>query len=151
MWITTLLSAMFLCVVGYAYADHHEKEVSMQDLPQNVQQFINTHFTGVTVSKACMKDKGVHKVMLTKGYEVEFDHNGNWDEVDNELHAALPSSVVNLLPAMAVDYINKNYPGWAVYGIDRNRNGYEVKLHGDKMLELHFDANGNFLRHKREE
>lgn len=148
MWITTLLSAMFLCVAGYAHADHHEKEVSMQNLPQGVQQFINSHFTGVTVSKACMKDKGEHKVMLTNGYEVEFDRNGNWSEVENELHAALPASVIGLLPQMAVNYINNNYPNWAVYSIDRERGGYEVKLHGDEMVELHFDANGNLVHRK---
>lgn len=150
MWITTLLSALFLCMAGYTYADHHEKEVSVQDLPQGIQQFINAHFTGVTMSKACVKDKGAHKVMLSDGYEVEFDHHGNWEEVENELHAALPSSVVALLPQKAVNYLNNNYPNWAVYSIDRNRNGYEVKLHGDSMVELHFDSNGNFLRQKME-
>ena len=151
MWIMTLLSAMFLCISGYSYADHHEKEVSMQDLPQGVQQFIYSHFTGVSVSKACVKEKGVHKVMLTQGYEVEFDRNGNWKEIENDLHAALPASVVGLLPQTAVDYMNRNYPNAAVYSIDREHNGYEVKLHADRMVELHFDKNGNFLRKKMED
>lgn len=151
MWITALLSALFLCVADYAYADNHEKEVSKQDLPQGVQQFINSHFTGVDVSRACVKDKGEHKVTLTKGYEVEFDRHGNWDEIENELHAALPASVVALLPQTAVNYIDRNYPGAAVYAIDRDRNSYEVKLHGDRMVKLYFDGNGNFLRHKMED
>lgn len=148
MWIITLLSALFLSISGYASADSHEKEVNMQDLPQNVQQFLTTHFSNVTANRACTKDKGMYKVTLANGYEVEFDRSGNWYEIENELHATLPASVVNMLPQNAVNYINTNFPNAAVYSIDRDRKGYEVKLHGNRMTELQFDTQGNLLHHK---
>lgn len=148
MWIITLFSALFLCVSSYASAENHEKRVNMQDLPQNVQQFLTTHFANMVANTTCMKEKDNYKVVLANGYEVEFDHKGNWDEIDNELHAALPQSVINMLPQNAVNYINANFPNAAVYSIDRDHKGYEVKLHGNKMAELRFDKQGNLLQHK---
>lgn len=150
LWIIALLSAMIMPWANYAQADRHEKMVNKEDLPQSIQQFIDTHFAGITVSTACVMEKGKHKVELSDGYEVEFDHNGNWEEIDNELHAALPASVISLLPTAAVNYIAQNYPNQAVYSIERDNRGYEVKIHSAAIEKLYFDRNGNLVHHKTE-
>ncbi len=142
---------MFICTTGFVHADNHEKEVKTKDLPHGIQQFINSHFSGTSITRACTSERGKHKIQLTNGYEVEFDHNGKWDEIDNELHAALPSSVISLLPITAVNYIAQNYPNQAIYSIDREDNGYEVKIHGTQIHKLFFDRNGNLLRHEMED
>ncbi len=147
-WIITLFLAFFVCTITISYADCHEKVMKWNEMPREIQQFINTHFTGVKVSKACRLDKGRHKVELTNGYEVEFDRNGVWREIENELHATLPVSVVALLPEYAVRYIGRNYPGWTVYNINHTSKGYEVKLRGPYLVELYFDSSGNFIKHE---
>lgn len=148
LWITALLTVMFMSMICYAQAQYKEKEVKMADLPQSVQQFIATHFADETVTRTRIIERGFYKVELSNGYEAEFNRKGNWVEIENDHHASLPASVIALLPKPTVSYLGEKYAGWSVYSIDHRKQGYEVKLHGTEKVELHFDSNGNFLRHK---
>ncbi|MDE6447978.1 MAG: PepSY-like domain-containing protein [Muribaculaceae bacterium] len=42
-------------------------------------------------------------------------------------------------------YLSTNFKGVNVVGLEKKRNGYEVKLVND--IELEFDSAGNFLRY----
>lgn len=147
-WITTLLSVMFLTLSGSVLADDNCKEIATNELPQKIQSFVNNHFPGVACHKAYHKDKNEHEVKLADGYQIEFDSNGNWEEIDNEFHAPLPASVISLLPDKAVAYLDTNYPQAAVYNIEKKRHGYEVNLHTDRSVEINFDQSGNYMHNK---
>ncbi len=148
MWKLALFSAIILNFTTYTWADNHEKEVRIQDLPHNVQLFIDSHFNTTPATAAYTTDKGGHNITLANGYEIEFDKHDKWCEIENDLHAPLPNSVVALLPPKAIEYIAQKYPDWPVYSIERNHHGYEVKLHGNEAVELNFDHDGKFLHHK---
>ena len=150
LWITALLTTLFMGVNFLAYAQYKEKEVKLSEMPPSVQEFIATHFADEDVMRARIVERGFYKVELGDGYVVEFDRKSNWVEIENNHHVALPASVVALLPQPAVNYIGENYKGWTVYSIERRKQDYEVKLHGTKKVELHFDSNGNYLRHKED-
>lgn len=143
LWITTLLSALFISITLYVYADYKEKEVHLEDLPQSEQQFITSHFPGKSIVGARIVKYGYHKIMLSDGYELLFDRESHWIEVKNESGMALPASVVGMLPQTITKYLAENYSGEGVYDIERSRKGYEVEL---QNVTLHFDSNGRFIR-----
>lgn len=147
-WITTILSVLFITLTSVAGTDYKEKEVEMKDLPTIAQEFITNHFAQYAVNNIRVVKYGYYKVNLNDGYEILFDRKGKWNEIENKMHTALPASVVALLPANTTNYLSEKYPQWTIYGIERNKHGYEVELHGDKKIELHFDPNGNFRREK---
>lgn len=147
-WITTILSVLFVTLASMAGTDYKEKEVEMKDLPTSAQEFITTHFAQDAVTHTRVVKYGYYKVNLNGGYEILFDRQGKWNEIENKMHTALPSTVVALLPTDATNYLTEKYPQWTIYGMEHNKHGYEVELHGDKKIELHFDPNGKFLRVK---
>mgnify|MGYP003302221732 CR=1 FL=1 len=84
LWINALLSALFISISLFVYAERREKEVKIEDLPQNIQEFISTHFAEEMISSARIVKYGYHKVMLSNGDEVLFDRKGRWLEIDNK-------------------------------------------------------------------
>lgn len=150
LWITTLLSAMIICFSETVNAKNAKEMAGMQELPQTVQTFLQNHFPGIAIYKTYLKNWGEYKVKLANGYQIEFDKDGNWEDIENDQHEALPASIVALLPQAACDYIAKEYPNARVYEIEKEKRGYEVKLHGDRKIKLYFDTNGNLLRQKND-
>lgn len=150
LWITALFTVLFMGVNLLVYAQYKEKEVKLSDMPTSVQEFVATHFAGETVMRTRIVERGYYKVELSNGYVAEFDRKSNWVEVENDHHLALPASVVALLPQPAVNYLGEKYKGWTVYSIEHRKQDYEVKLHGTKKVELHFDSKGDYLRHKED-
>lgn len=67
-------------------------------LPENAQTFINTLFPNVAVASVenDLKDKQ-WEVKMADGFEVNFDYNGNWTEVESPRNAMLPSETVKAL------------------------------------------------------
>lgn len=148
MWIISLLSALFIWIAIPMNADDAKEMNSMQELPQSVQTFLQKHFPGTAINKIYLKNWGEYKVKLADGIQIEFDKDGNWEDIENSRHQALPQSVVSLLPQATRDYIAKSYPNARIYEIEKEKCGYEIKLHGGEKIDLYFDANGNFLRQK---
>lgn len=146
-----LIIAMLTCFYANAIADNGEREIKIQDLPRNIMLFIESHFNHTPIIHAYTQHDEEHKVVLADGYEIEFDKDDRWEEIENELHAPLPHSVVGLLPVKATDYLAAQYRQCSIYSIERNRHEYEVKLHGSPNEELHFDHDGNLLQHKHDE
>ena len=147
-WIYLLSTIMFLAPVGNVFADGCKNELKMSQLPQKVQHFVMSHFAGETFEKSCKDDHGEYEVMMSNGFVIEFNRDGQWQEVENTTHMALPLSVVQLLPSVAVEYLEQKYPNGMVCAIERTKNGYEVVLYDTRKVELHFDHNGKFIAKK---
>ena len=145
LWINGLLSAFFISISIFVYADRREKEIKTENLPQNVQQFISSQFSNEEIVGARVVKYGYHKVMLTNGYEALFDREGKWLEIDNEYNHALPSTIVTLLPQQAQKYIAENHPDCKVCGIERNRHGYEVETTGSQPMKIRFAPDGTYI------
>lgn len=70
----------------------------IREMPENAQTFINTLFPNVAVASVQkdLKDKE-WDVKMANGYEITFDYNGTWLEVESPDNATLSSEQVNML------------------------------------------------------
>lgn len=120
--------------------------VPLNQLPQQAQQFIKTHFTKSEISYGKMEKEWFQKnydVIFTNGDKVEFDKNGNWKEIDCK-HNILPTAIV---PKAILDYVTQNHPNTKIKKIERDRNSYEIEL--TNGLELKFNKQFKAIRIER--
>lgn len=123
----------------------NETVINAAQLPQAARDFIAAHFAGVTYTRiekdAIPDDDGsVYDVYLSNGFEIDFDVNGNWTDIDGN-NQAIPTAII---PIPIADYVTANYTGTAITKIEIESYGYEVEL--SNGIDLIFDTNGNFIR-----
>ena len=122
-----------------------EKVISETNLPALSQEFIQTHFPGVTVTRV-VKDTEVsgidYTVYLANGFDIDFEGNGNWDDVDGHTNP-VPQSILNLLPSGIVAYVSANLSNRQIVEVNRESYGYEIGLTGD--IDLRFNSQGDFI------
>ena len=145
LWINALLSAMFISISIFVFAERKEKEVKIEDMPQSVQQFIATHFDKEVIIGARIVKYGYHKVMLSNGYEALFDRQGRWLEIDNEKKLTLPASTFTLLPQSVLSYLSEKFPNSHICGMKHNKKGYEIEVSGVQHMNVSFDNKGNYI------
>ncbi len=121
-----------------------ETVIKTNELPKTAQDFISKNFVGQKVSQA-VKDKGMistdYEVWLDNGTKIEFDGNGNWEDVDSENKTAIP---VGFIPAKITSYVSKNFPTQKIGKIERSSSKFEVEL--TNGVDLEFNSQGEFLR-----
>ncbi len=135
--ILLFAATAFLCLFIYA-ADVVTKDVTR--LPQTAQTFLKKYFPASKVVTIKIDDDRTYDVKLVGNTEIDFDRNGNWTEVDCNTKA-VPSALV---PVAIQNYVKSNYSGKSIVKIDRDRNGYDVKLKGGPSLE--FNSKGKFIK-----
>jgi len=116
--------------------------VPFQQMPANIKSFLAKYYPKATVAKYEAKTTVVGKkyeVKLNNGAEIDFDKNGNWEEISDK--QGVPAA---LIPASIKTYLAKNYKGVNVESIDKESNKIKVDLIND--IDLEFDKNGKFLR-----
>ena len=118
-----------ICLITFqiqAFADN-DKPISVTQLPVAAQQMIKKHFKNKKVALAKMEtgllDKG-YEVVFTNGDKLEFDRKGNWTEIECKL-SAVPAGVI---PVKIANHIKVNHPGSKVLKLEKDSNGYEVRL-----------------------
>lgn len=123
--------------------DNDDKVISANELPQAAQTFISTYFPTDKVTKV-EKDTehslATYDVHFASGYEVEFDVEGNWVDVDAPRNKVIPEGIA---PVAIAEYVTANYPQSGINEISRHLTGYETELINGE--DLHFDLQGNFL------
>lgn len=117
----------------------------MNALPLSARNFINRHFTKPQVAHIKidkdMLQAAKYEVVLTDGTEIDFDSEGNWEEVSAK-KGKLPASVI---PGFAVSYLKAhNFASEGVTKVERDRKGYEVEL--STGVSFKFDKKGNFKK-----
>lgn len=132
----TLLISLLFPVSLNASADC-DKPITLNELPARAQQVVAKHFAGQKVALAKM-DTGFldkdYEVIFVNGHSVEFDKDGAWSEV-NCPDGAVPSAFI---PAAIGKYVRSTFTGTKIVRIERDRNGYEVKLTGG--IEVEFNS-----------
>lgn len=141
---TLFLTALLLSAIFIASCDR-EEIIPETKLPASSQEFLKTHFPGIAVTQIIKETDGLEKdytVYLANGFDIDFEKNGDWDDVDGHIHP-LPQSILALLPAGIIEYIAANYPDASIVEVNRERYGYEIDLTG--RTELKFNASGGFI------
>ncbi|WP_447636272.1 PepSY-like domain-containing protein [Flavobacterium microcysteis] len=119
--------------------------IEFDALPENAKTFLTTHFP--TIESRMIKqnamaddDGSIYDVYLNNGFEIDFDINGNWTDVDGNTQA-VPTAIV---PETITNYVTANYVGQTINTIEIERTGYDIEL--SNGLDLVFDNQGQFIR-----
>ena len=117
------------------------------NLPGTAQDFINQHFSSVTVegveenSNWKIWEDEKYEVRLSNGIELDFDENGNIIEIDTQNNEAIPMSA---LPSKITSYLEANHANAKVTGWEKQDKEQEVELADG--TEVEFDIDGNFRK-----
>ena len=141
-WIITCVVMAFTL----ASCDDDEQKIPFGKLPEVSQQFIETHFSGVAVTKVEKESGEPHyKVYLANGFEVRFFKAGDWQDVDGG-DAPIPYTMqIELLPMKIVNYVSENFPAAEMIEMSRHSFGYEIELNTTPETEIRFDKDGNII------
>lgn len=123
--------------------DNDDQQITVSDLPEQAQTFVSTYFPTEKISRV-EKDAdhslGVYEVVFSNGYEVEFDAEGKWVDVDAPRNKEIPTGIA---PVEIANYVVTYYPESGINELTRSLTGYEAELLNGE--DLHFDLQGNFL------
>lgn len=125
--------------------DNNESAINVTDLPKAADTFVTTYFPNatyvlITKQNVADLDGSLYDVKLSNNFEIDFDINGNWIDIDGN-HQAVP---LELVPEKIQVYVTTNYPNQFVTSIDKERTTVEVELSNN--IDLVFDLQGNFIR-----
>ena len=137
--LTMMMIGLFTVGVASCQAER-EKVIDVNQLPEVAGNFVSEHFADSRVAVAKMENLWRNKsyeVYFTNGDHIDFDRNGNWEEIECKT-TAVPTAVV---PTAIQEYVAKTYPGERIKKLERDRWKYEVKL--SNHIELTFDLKYN--------
>lgn len=137
-----LAAALLIAGVTASQADNRERPITIDKLPAAAQEFLKSHFSGLTLAYAVEDPKLIgseYDVTYTDRTEVEFDSKGEWSAVERR-YEAVPASIV---PAQITDYVSKHFVGQTVRKIERGRYTWEVEL--SNGLEVKFNRDFQVL------
>ncbi|ODS87667.1 MAG: hypothetical protein ABS44_10315 [Chryseobacterium sp. SCN 40-13] len=121
----------------------NNETVQREDLPEPVKSFVDKHYAGTGVAHyelktiPAMGDR--YEVKMNNGAEIDFDKDGNWEEIKDG--QGVPDALV---PQNILSYVQQNYQGIKIKSIDKDNNKIKVDLLND--IDLEFDSNGTFIR-----
>jgi len=141
------LSKVVLALGFFAFgvqANAQETAITTNELPKTAQSFLAKNFAGQKAIQI-IKDKGMvstdYEVRLNNGTKIEFDGDGNWEEVDSKNDTAIPTGFIS---NKITSYVSKNFPTQKISKIEKDNRKFEVEL--TSGLDLEFSRNGDFLR-----
>lgn len=138
----TLVLALMLSV-SCSFEDEY-RTITAEELPANAQTFIKTNFPEVQISHA-LQESGLfendYKVFLANGAKIEFDEEGNWEDIECKT-SKVPLSA---MPVKIQQFLTEKHPNLDVVKIDRDNNDYDLELRTG--LEIQFNLSGDFMRY----
>ena len=128
--------------------DDDETVINAQELPENAQTFVSTHFpaadyTKIEKKQAAESDGTLYEVELSNNFEIDFTAEGEWVDIDGN-NSEVP---VEIIPENIAGYVTENYTDLFITGIDKEPTGYEINLSND--LDVYFDQDENFVREEQ--
>lgn len=140
--IKTMTLAIVMTIPTVLFAK--ERHVTFNELPVKAQSFVKSHFDKANVVSVVEDTEYFllteYKVLFNDGTVLEFNKEGEWEEIDM-VKGAVPTKVV---PAAILKYVNKSFPNNTITEIKRSSKKYELELMNG--LELEFNKKGEFIR-----
>lgn len=103
-------------------------EVSLQQLPQKAQNFIQEYFAKDQISKIHTRHHRHHgntyNVLFTDGSKINFNAQGQWTKIKLR-NDAIP---VEIIPEYITTYVWDEYPNVVIMSIETEGEGHEVEL-----------------------
>ena len=139
------LSLLFSVISCNHDNNNRESVINANDLPELADRFVTTYFDEATYQLIKKRSKpdadgSVYDVELTNNFEIDFDSNGKWIDIDGN-HQEVP---LDLIPEKIQTYVTAKYPNQLITAIDKEKTYIEIDL--SNYFELVFDLQGNFIR-----
>ncbi|MCY4781730.1 PepSY-like domain-containing protein [Sphingobacterium sp. UT-1RO-CII-1] len=151
-WIQFVV-VLFLASVLVSCSDDEverpEKEVIADtELPAASKMTINTYFDGATIKEARKVSvpniyNSIFSVSLSSKFEIDFDRNGIWTEIESEDNRSIPAKFLEIEVPGIYTYIQDNYVDFYVVEIEREKYGFTVELNNG--IDLVFDKEEQFI------
>lgn len=137
MKVKLLLAALFCATALFA----RDIVVPANTLPANAKGFVSKYFAQNQIVLV-KKDLDSYDVYLNNGIQIDFIINGEWKEVDGNYQAINTA----FIPAPIMQAIKTKYKGSQVIEIEKQINGYKVKLNNN--LKVYFSQSGQLMGQK---
>ncbi len=137
-------------VASMAWAEDLEKKVSLQELPEKAQEFLNTYFEGVKVKKVIKTTDAYtfveeYDVYLSNKTQIEFDMVGAWNEITlKNKKVEMPRFIY---PNRVVDTIDNQYADKKIVKVSNDGMEYDIKFKDGS--EVTINALGKILEFEK--
>ena len=134
--MTCLVSMVAMLTVSAA-------EVTLQQLPQKAQKFINEYFAKDQISKIHShhhRHGNTYNVLFTDGSKIKFDNSGQWLKIKLR-NDSIP---VDIIPEYITTYVWDEYPNVMIMSIEQEGEGHEVEL--SNGMELTFNPKTGLVK-----
>ncbi|MEE1174480.1 MAG: PepSY-like domain-containing protein [Paludibacteraceae bacterium] len=137
-------------VASMAWAEDLEKKVSLQELPEKAQEFLNTYFEGVKVKKVIKTTDAYtfveeFDVYLSNKTQIEFDMVGAWNEITlKNKKVEMPRFIY---PNRVVDTIDNQYADKKIVKVSNDGMEYDIKFKDGS--EVTINALGKILEFEK--
>ncbi|MDR2121751.1 MAG: PepSY-like domain-containing protein [Flavobacteriaceae bacterium] len=116
-------------------------------LPSAAKTFVSGYFSNAAIKSATQSTvpnihNSMYKAFLSNGFEIDFDKNGNWTEIESENDQAISESFLSEEIPEIYNYVKSNYPSNRIVAIEKEHYGYSVELNND--IDLIFNQNQEF-------
>lgn len=132
----TLLALAFLIISIVLVRADSKKIITFEQLPQQAQEFVNTHFGEQKIALA-NREREVfdidYQLIFTDGNKIDFDKKGLWTDIDCR-HGEVPRAIV---PEPIQQMVDNQYSTAKITKIERDSFKYEIEL--SNGLDLEFD------------
>ena len=137
-------------VASMAWAEDLEKKVSLQELPEKAQEFLNTYFEGVKVKKVIKTTDAYtfveeFDVYLSNKTQIEFDMVGAWNEITlKNKKVEMPRFIY---PNRVIDTIDNQYADKKIVKVSNDGMEYDIKFKDGS--EVTINALGKILEFEK--
>lgn len=146
----------FLAVLSFSCSEENSKPnegqtpVSYESLPGRAQDLIEDYFGGKEnidrIEKETIESVVVFEVYFKDGYEIIFNEEGYWQEIDAPEGQTIPTA---LIPQPIMQTLNSNFYGYGVVVINTQNENYHLVLsnnQGGESIELLMNQSGDILQ-----
>ena len=150
-FIASLLFLGSSSLVSCSDDDQNEIEtiITVNDLPPSAKSFLDKYFNGysiIKIEKEVEDNLTLYKVNLQDGYEVIFNSDGDWVQVEAPYGKNIPTGFI---PQQVMATLNQRFPDYGLTEINTTGQGYKVELsdnQGGTSLDVYFDMAGEIIK-----
>ncbi|MCH5239308.1 MAG: PepSY-like domain-containing protein [Muribaculaceae bacterium] len=146
-----LLAFMTFLPLTSCNDDDDEKEtvVTEESLPEAAKEFLTKFFPDDKVVKIEEENAGdiiVYEVSLESGFEIVFNSEGEWQQVEAPYYKTVPTGII---PEQVMKTLSQQYSSYGIKEINTDDQGWKVELSnnltnepGGAGLNLWFNFSG---------
>lgn len=139
------LCSFIMLLTFTAFCDN-EKPVPRVELPQPIQQFIDTNYYGIAFRGATYDaEEKEYEILMEEGVKLEFNQKGAWMDVRSP---KLTGIFQKLLPQKLLNDFYTRTPRETIIEVSKEKKGYELKTLSGK--EFHYNSKGKFLKMEKD-